>query len=249
MMKPISDSAKLSKASWRSSLLTRVSTWFAVNLVALTALIAAHFALNLSSIKWWPDVFAIATNMLTGGLVSFLFYNLVVYLPEARKKLIIKSNLQKMYKSIKIDLLWAIVQASIKGGRRDLCASLELVESLASPSVFKKTFADGREANEGFYAFQNQMHDETPEFQQIVRSLTMLSKQIEFALHNYSIEDQAVFDFFKRLELLLMSLQANRPGYDESKPLSNFIWEIFAGWDWIKGYIGHDPIQRMIDRL
>jgi len=108
---------------------------------------------------------------------------------------------------------------------------------------------DGSEGDEGFYAFENQMSDETPEFQQIVQCLTMLSKQVEFVLHNYSIEDQDDFDFFKRLELLLMRLQANGAGYDESKPLCRFIWEVYAGWSWIDGYIGHDPIEKMISGL
>ena len=50
---------------------------------------------------------------------------------------------------------------------------------------FKAAFAQGSEANEGFYAFENQMSDETPEFREIVLNLQMLSKQIEFVLHNY----------------------------------------------------------------
>jgi hypothetical protein len=77
----------------------------------------------------------------------------------------------------------------------------------------------------------------------------MLSKQIAFALHNYSIEDQEVFDFFKRLELLPISLQSNGAGYDECGPLCRFIWEVYAGWNWIEGDIGHDPIQKMISGL
>lgn len=232
-----------------SALLARVSTWFVVNVIALIALIVAHFFVGFPSVKWWPDVFAIATNLLAGGLVSFLFYFLVVNLPEMRKKSIIKANLQKMYKSIKTDILWAIVFASIKGGRNDLTPNLEFIESLMSPVAFKGAFAGGRESDEGFYAFANQMSSETPEFHQIVKNLTMLSKQIEFVLHNYSIEDSEIFDYFKRLELMLMSLQANGAGYDESKPLCQFIWQVYAGWNVIEGDIGHDPIQKMISGL
>jgi hypothetical protein len=38
-------------------------------------------------------------------------------------------------------------------------------------------------------------------------------------------------------------------GYDESKPLCRFIWEVYAGWNRIEGDIGHDPIQKMISDL
>lgn len=199
--------------------------------------------------KWWADIFAVATNLLAGSLVSFLFYFLVVHLPESRKKSIIKNNLQRMYQRIKEDILWAVVHASIKGGRRDLTPDFETIRKLMTPRGFKDAFEGGREADEGFYAFANQMHDDTPEFSQIVQNLQMLSKQIEFVLHNYSIEDQSVFDFFKRLELLLLELQARGPGYDESKPLCRFIWDVYAGWDWIEGYRGYDKIQKMISDL
>jgi hypothetical protein len=187
--------------------------------------------------------------LLAGGLVSFLFYYLVVHLPEARKKSIIKSNLQRLYRGIKEDILLAVVHASIKGGRRDLTPSAEILKSLMTPAGFKAAFDSGREAHEGFYAFANQMHDDTHEFRQIVLALQMLSKQIEFVLHNYPVDDQHVFDFFKRLELLLMRLQASGPGYDESKPLCRFIWDVYAGWNWQDGDVGYDRIQKMISDL
>jgi hypothetical protein len=232
-----------------SRLLARVGTWFAINVVAFCALLAADFATNLSSLKWWADAFAVATNLLSGGLVSFLLYFLVVYLPERRKKAIIKTNLLRMYRDIKQEILWAVVHASIKGGRRDLVPNSDTVDRLMSPKGFKDAFKHGRQANEGFYAFENQMSDDTPEFRTIVLNLQMLSKQIEFVLHNYIIEDQGVFDYFKRLELFLMRIQTNGPGYDESKQLCGFIWEVCAGWNMLRGDIGHDTIEKTISDL
>jgi hypothetical protein len=231
------------------NILSRVTTWFIVNLVALVALVAVHFATSVTSLKWWADTFAVATNLLAGGLVSFLFYFLVVQLPQQRKKVVIKTNLQKLYRGIKGDILVAVVLASIQGGRNDLSADTETLDKLMTPEGFKEAFSNGREADEGFYAFENQMSDETWEFRQIVLNLQMLSKQIDYLLHNYVIEDQGAFDFFKRLELLLMRIQSNGPGYEESKRLCTFIWEIYAGWDWLEGDTGYDQVQRMIEAL
>jgi hypothetical protein len=228
-------------------LIASVRTWFVANVIAFCALIIIHFATNLP--KWWPDVFAVGTNLLAGGLVSFLFYYLVVHLPAHRRKSIIKANLLKMYRSIKESILLEVVLASIKGGRRDLTADSETIEKLMSPEGFKAAFKDGREADEGFYAFANQMQNDTPEFRQIVLNLEMLSKQIEFLLHNYSIDDQETFDFFKRLELLLIQLQAHGPGYDEAKPLCGLIYELYAGWNAIVGHIDHDWLEKKISNL
>jgi len=118
-----------------------------------------------------------------------------------------------------------------------------------NPEAFKKTFGQGREANEGFYAFQNQMHEDTPEFMSIIRNIKLLSRQIEFVLYKYDIEDQQQFELIKRLEFFLLSLQEARPGYDESKELCRFIWDIFAGWDSINGYVGYDRIERLIEDI
>lgn len=154
-----------------------------------------------------------------------------------------------MYLSIKESILLEVVQASINGGRRDLKADSETIEKLMSPEAFQDAFRGGREADEGIYAFANQLSSDTPEFRQIVLNLQVLSKQIDFLLHNYSIDDQKTFDFFKRLELFLIRLRSHGPGYDEAKPLCGFIYELYAGWNNIVGYIGHDWLEKKISDL
>jgi len=235
---------------FEKKILWSVRFWFAVNASTLLLLLVVHFGVaNLRALWWWADAFAISVSILSGGVISFLFYFLVVVVPERRKKSIIKSNLRRLYRDIKRDILWQIVFASIKGGRADLTTNVEEVDKLMGVENFKAAFSHGREADEGFYAFENQMSDETCEFREIVLNLQMLSKQIEFVLHNYAMDDQKAFDFFKRLELLLMRLQSMGAGYDESKPLCRFIWEMFTGFSWAEGYRGYDPIEKMIEDI
>ncbi len=241
--------AKNKKKPGVAEALSRVSTWFICNVLALGALLVLHFWTGIASQKWWPDSFAVLSNLLTGGLVSFLFYFLVVVVPERRRRSIVKANLLMLYKNIKEDMLVSVIQASIKGGRTDLSGFHEEIVELMSPEAFKEAFSHGREANEGFYAFENQMKYDTDEYRRIVLNLEMLAKQIEFLLHNYSIDDQELFNFFKRLEVVLRRLQTNGPGYDEAKPLCSFIWEIYAGWNWVDGYTGKDRVELMISSL
>lgn len=111
---------------------------------------------------------------------------------------------------------------------------------------FRRAFDGGRESDEGFYAFENQMSDDTPEFRAIILNFEYLAKQIEFVLHNYTMNDQKIFDFFKRLELILIGLRQASSGYDESKPLCRFIYEIFSGFSLIDGYRGYDYVEKMI---
>lgn len=228
--------------------LGRVTLWLALNI----SLFVVFLAIDLSDIAkplWWKDVAPLVISMLAGGLVSFFFYWFVVYEPERRKRNILKSNLSKMYFRIKEDILYQVVFASQKGGRRDLLADQDTINRLQTVEGFKEAFAGGRKANEGFYAFENQMSNDTPEFKEIVLNLELLAKQIEFVLHNYTIDSEDLFDFFKRLELILLRLQKSSPGYDESKPLCSFIYQFFSGWSHIDGYLGYIVVDKMVADL
>ena len=225
----------------------RFTLWFVLNLILTGILVCVDFS-SISKPTWWDDIYSIGVNLLAGGIVSFFFYWLVVYVPEQRKRRIIKNNLSQMYRSIKEDILYQVVFASSKGGRNDLEADSETISRLMTTSGFKKEFQGGKEANEGFYAFANQMNHDTPEFQQIILHLEMLAKQVEFVLHNYTIDDERLFDFFKRLEIMLISLRHSSPGYEELKPLCRFVYEVFSGWNVIEGYRGYDVIDKMISR-
>ena len=127
---------------WAQMWLT-VRFWFIVNVLALVLVLAVHFGLGtaLKELWWWTDLFGILVSVLTGGIISFLFYFLVVLVPENRKKTIIKNNLSKMYRDIKRDILWQIVVASIRGGRSDLTTDVEEVDKLMSVEAFKAAFA------------------------------------------------------------------------------------------------------------
>jgi hypothetical protein len=219
--------------------------WLAINFFAICVAVFVELS-DIQKPSWWSVVYSIAINILTGGLVSFFFYWLVVYLPEQRKRRIIKSSLLKFYRDIKSDILYQVVFASIKGGRRDIQSDAETIAALMTVDGFRRAFDGGRESDEGFYAFENQMSDDTMEFREIILNFELLARQIEFTLHNYTMDDQEIFNFFKRLELLLIKLRQSSHGYEESKPLCRFVYEVFSGWSPIDGYRGYDLVEKMI---
>lgn len=227
-----------------------VIVWFVVNIILFSTLLGFHFS-NLVQPRptWWADTFPLAASIITGGLVSFFFYWLVVYVPDQRKRIIIKDNLKRLYREIREGILHQVVFASQKGGRSDLQSDSETIARLMTIEGFKQSFQGGQEADEGFYAFQNQMNHDTLEFRQILLNLEMLAKQIEFVLHNYTMDEDQIFSFFKHLELMLLSLRRSSPGYDEAKPLCGFVYEMFTGWSTSDGYRGYDFIEKMIAEI
>ncbi len=222
--------------------------WFGLNVVFLSAVTGLNY-LEVPKPSWLQGVYSILFNLLSSGLISFYFYWLFVYVPEQRKGHIIKINFLKMYRSIKRDILCEVVFASQKGGRSEMEASEDTIEKLLTTNGFRDAFQGGRKGNEGFNAFQNQMDQATPEFNEIVINLEFLVIQVQFLLNNYTIDDEDLFAIFKRLEILLISLRRSKLGYDESKALCRFIYQTFSGWDSSKGYQGYDFLEKTIKGL
>lgn len=224
--------------------------WFFVVLISFCSILTYHFAdFDLTERGWWDDFYGTSSSLLAGALISFLFYFLVVYIPERRQRIIIKDNFKALYKQIKEDILYEIIFASQKGGRKDIQANNETVEKLMTIEGFRLAFEGGRESDEGFYAFRNYISDDVPEFREIILHLKTLSKQIDYILHKYPLTDSKVFAFFKRLEIFLIGIEVKGPGYEEEKALSSFIWEIFAGQNFISGDLGYDVVEEMIEKI
>ena len=79
--------------------------WFGLSSFALISLLFVDINLDVSKFRSWPDLFSISTNILIGIIVSFVFYFFIVYIPESRRKRLIKASALKMYKNIKRDIL------------------------------------------------------------------------------------------------------------------------------------------------
>jgi hypothetical protein len=231
-------------------ILSSIRLWFLLTIISYVTITIHHLLeMRFARQEWSGEFYSVASSFLIGALISFLFYFLVVYIPERKRRRIIKENLRKFYAGVKQDIMYQVIFASQKGGRADLSADSETVERLLTIDGFKAAFAVDREGDEGFYAFRNYIGNDGPEYREIILNLQLLSKQIEYALHNYKILDEKIFEFFKRLDALLFRLERIGPGYDEEKHLSRFIYEIFGGFSWVEGYRGYDIVDRMIEDI
>jgi len=232
---------------------SRKIVWFFVALLGYGIVESNHFFSYLNfKPTTWGMIYHVSSPFLVGGLTSFLFYFLVVYLPARNKHRIVKTNLKQRYADVKRDILYQIIFASRKGGRTDLIPSYETVERLSTVDGFRSAFQDGKTGTEGFYAFRNYINSDeaTDIFQIIVLNLRILSKQIDFVLHNYPITDKNVFDVFKNLESVLIHIDTLKPGdYYDAENLSNFINSVFAGFSIIEGKLDYDVIEKTIEEM
>lgn len=232
-------------------LFSSVLIWFFLTLV-LFALIAGseYMGVCLANKAWWDSFYRLSAPFLIGGLVSFIFYFLVVWVPERRKRKAIKNDFRKFYRDLKEDIAVQIIFASQRGGRKDLHVDGRTEKRLLTVDGFREAFDGGREADEGFYAFSNGLDEGGGEFQEIQWLLKMLAKEIDYVLHNYTISDAKERKFFKRMEVRLLGLgELKVDDYDDKKVLCRFVYEIFAGFTHATGNRGYDIVERMIEDM
>ena len=235
-------------------LLSRILFWFLVNLLFFILVVTNNFLhVVYTETGFWTAFYNISSPFLIGGLISFLFYFLVVHIPERKKRRIIKVNLKQQYANVKEAILHEIISASQKGGRTDLMiVDSCTIKKLLTIDGFREAFEDGTEGHEGFYAFRNYMSKgDVPEYREIIINLKVLSKEIDYVLHNYPIKNEKIFGFFKHLEGLLIRLENRSIGLyqDEEERLSSFIWPVFSGYSIIEGDLGYDFVEKMIEEI
>jgi len=182
-------------------------------------------------------------------LVSFVFYYLVVHLPEKQRCSRMRESTLQYYLSIKEALIWQIVFASRKAGRDDLDTRQSQIDELMDVKAFKTKFSGGKQGNEGWYAFLNHMSQDSPEFREIMLNFTQLRVQIEYLLTQDVFQDNELLEFFVRLRRHLLRLERTEADDWEKKSLASFLYEIFAGWDMITGYRDFDIIQDRIRKI
>jgi hypothetical protein len=92
------------------------------------------------------------------------------------------------------------------------------------------------------------MSDPTPEYDEIVLNLQIIGRAVDRLVDANLLGDPESYNFLVRLDAMLRRIERNGAGYDESKLLCSFIWQIFAGWNFIEGDLGYDPIERAIQK-
>lgn len=95
--------------------------------------------------------------------------------------------------------------------------------------------------------FENNLDDYN--LQQLLTCMELFREELVFVLNNTDIPKDKPFEFLKRLSAIIFSMKNVKIGYDETKPLDRFLWDVFAGFDLITGYRNEDIIKNMISAI
>ena len=110
-------------------------------------------------------------------------------------------------------------------------------------NYFSEWVTPNRDRNR-WHDFQNNLTEYY--LRELLTRMEIFREELVFVLNNTDIPKDEPFEFLKQLSALTYSMKHVSLGYDESKPLVAFLWNVFAGWDSIKGYRKEDIIKNMI---
>jgi hypothetical protein len=199
-----------------------------------------------TSIQWILEALhsgnSILFSLSSGVLGGLLVWLLVSWIPDVRKRRIIRTNLLSRYMHFKRDVIHILLFASVGS------ASSDLVERLTDYEQFQNYFKANND--EQWYAALNGMQDKPDHIKDILAELELLAMEVSYVVSAVDIPEQRVHDFFKRLSENIYRLKHTSVfSYDQVKYLGRFLWGILARWDFIVGQQEDDIIETMIRRI
>ena len=177
-----------------------------------------------------------------GFVVSAIFYFLVVYMPEYKRRNMVHKSFKSQYVQFKMSCIdtFLILSDSQEYSNR---------EELLNLSEFRKYFKDENERGENRWdAIANYLQENDHYLKDIIYHLQIFNEEIRYTRNVVGLSEPEVFDFLNRLSQLIVRMESTERNYDDIKSLCGFLWSIFTGWSWIEGYSESDLIKDMIER-
>ena len=209
-----------------------------VVLIFLTLIFLAISIKTLDSIGYE----SILHSLSVGFIVSSIFYFLVVYMPEYRRRNMVRERLKNQYIQFKMSCIntFLIISNSQEHSNKE-----ELLNLIEFRRYFKKENKNGENR---WGAVANCLQENEYYLKEVIYYLQMLNEEIRYARNAIDLNDPEVFDLLNRLSQLIMRMELTGKEYDDVKSLCRFLWSIFTGWDWAKGYSESDTIKDIIGR-
>lgn len=181
-------------------------------------------------------------DITVGILVSLFVYLLVVRLPAWQKKRRLMAHLLRQYDILKeqclMHFLWACKQP----------AESSLIDQLKNLKEFKKFFEEP--VSDGQNRWHAVLNGLTEDYvQALVRELDLFRGELDYALTAVEVTDDKVFNFLRDLTQILQRSRYWSDREDQLKPLSQFMWAMFTGWDFAQGYTGRDFVKEMVSTI
>ena len=179
-------------------------------------------------------------------IAACIFYIFNIFLPEQKRKTIIKQDFEEQYLYFKKECIYIFLSVFAKP------INPGLVEKLCDLDEFKEYFKEKcGNAQIRWDKVATELDCNKIFLKDILLQLSILRNEVAFILNNTEINDKYVLSFFKLLSQKVYSHREKgiKLEYDEKKALLGFLWELFTGWSFVEGYREEDIIKLMIQKI
>lgn len=179
-------------------------------------------------------------------IAACIFYIFNIFLPEQKRNTIIKQDFEKQYLHFKEDCIYIFL--SVFGKSIDI----KLVQKLCDLDEFKKYFKEKcGNAQVRWDKVTAKLDCNEIFLKNILIQLSILRNEVAFILNNTEINEKNVLLFFKLLSQIIYSHKEKgiNMEYEEKEALLRFLWELFTGWSFIRGYRKEDIVKLMIQKI
>ena len=181
-------------------------------------------------------------NLVSGYILSVVFYFLLVSLPDHLKKKRHQKHALKVYSSFKQDVLKLILSAAVKS------YDSEKIEELMVPSRFREYFKEDESGSGSrWYDFLNGLDDYHRS--RIATELEILREELQFLASHHDIDDSEIYSHLKQVSVAIHAISKTGISYEEQKQWGRFLWSLFSLFDLSSGYQEKDPIIRSILKM
>jgi hypothetical protein len=178
-------------------------------------------------------------NIGIGGIISLIFYCLLVRLPEIERRRRSKRRFERRYQIFKKDCISIFLSVV------DNSYEMKQVETLLCQAEFKNYFQHKvSDSQDRWHVLMNKSDQGT--LDEIILAMEVFRDEISFVLNNTDISQDEPFEFFKNFSSAIHSIKDTSPEYEPTKQFYSFLWSLFSGWNISTGYKQEDVVQKMI---
>ncbi|MGL6160351.1 hypothetical protein [Microbulbifer sp.] len=188
------------------------------------------------------DYTSIIHSICIGFVLSAIFYFVVVYLPESRRKKIICSAFAEQYNQFRSNCIstFLILSDSQEYQQR---------ENLLDKGEFQRYFKNNNTAGKNRWdEVANSIQRNEFYLREIVYELRIFNEEIKYIRNTIYLGDSDVFNFLNLFSQSIHRYELTQPEYDEIKSFCGFLWSLFTGWNFVDGYENRDYIEKMVEK-
>lgn len=186
---------------------------------------------------------SIIFNISCGYIISISIWYLVVFVPEKKKRNIIKSNIGYQYTIFKENTISNLLYAAGEENIDD-----DLVNKLLNHNEFKSYFDENN--GEKWYASLKGLDENKRHIHDIHNDMNLLYNNITYVLNNVGFTDaKSHAKFILLQENIYRLLNHNDCPYDHVRGISGFLYSLLASWSFAEGKMSVDIVQEMIDQI